>query len=103
MKNKLGKTVYVLCKNDELQLPIIVTDTLQEMSLFTGYAFTTLFQAYLRKSIIAKRYLLLKVNIEEPEDKFNNLEEYLRYCSVHNLKPNRLTTLDEYREVCFGY
>lgn len=95
------KFTYVFTLADDLELPLVVTDTLEEMVGFTGFNFSCLFKACSRNSVIANRYRLRKVDIRDPEEKFN-FEDYKSYCKSAGLNESSFNSLQRYRQYCFG-
>lgn len=96
------KNVYVLVNNDDLELPLLVCDTLEEIFKSTGFNVSTLFMAIQRNSVIAGKYRLRKVDICEPEDKFNDVKGYIAFCKQECIKPTYFTSLVRYRQYCYG-
>ena len=101
MRNLNEKDVYLLYTNDYLQLPVCVTDTLEEMSKLVHYPFFTLYKALKRNSVIGGVYRIEKVDIFEKEDMFN-FKDYLKYCLEKDIKPSNFVSLDEFRRFCYG-
>lgn len=101
VKKHYNDYLYVFYQNDKYQLPLLVTDNLKDMANMLGYSYDTLVHALYRDSIIANLYKVERVDIREPEDKFNYFE-YLEYCKLNGLIPSRMTSLDKYRNQCYG-
>ena len=98
MKNKF---VYVFAFADEYELPLMVADTLDEVSKEFNFSWACLQRALLRNSLIAGMYKIRRVDIMEPKDKFNDFEEYKLFCSEHGLRENNSKSLYLFKEFCF--
>lgn len=95
------KFTYVFSLADDLELPLFVGDTIEEIQAFSGFNWAMLQRAMLRNSVIAGRYRLRRVDIRDPEEKFN-FEDYRNYCKSANLKESSFDSLRRYRQYCFG-
>lgn len=96
------KYTYVFVENDGLELPIFIADTLMEISNLTGFNLGCLYYAVLRNSLIAGKYRIRKVDFRDPDEKFNNITDYLTFCKKENIKSNDFKSLQRYRQYCFG-
>ena len=96
-----GKKVYELITADKYELPIYVTDTLDDMSKLSGYNFNTLYSAFRDNSLISKRYKLIAVDIREPYEKFNFCD-YKMFCAINGLKESNFSSLESYKRFCYG-
>ena len=96
------KCTYVFVKSDELELPIAVADTLDEIVGLTGFNWSLLQRACLRNSLIAGKYRIRKVDIREDEQKFNDVSDYKKFCVLEAIPENDFKSLQRYRQYCFG-
>lgn len=95
------KIVYMLTNNDVLQLPLLVADSLEELSRLTGFNDSTLCLAISRNSVLSGRYLVKRIDIREPEEKFN-FEDFYQFCSKNSIASTNFKSLQRFREDCFG-
>lgn len=93
--------VYLLVKNDDLELPIFVADTLEELSNMSDIPFMTLYQACVRNSVIQTRYRVRHVDIRDPEERFL-FKDYKDFCKQNNLKESKFSSLQRFRAYCYG-
>lgn len=100
---KQVKSTYVFISNDELELPIVVADTLEEIALLTGFNWLCLQRACLRNSLIAGQYRIKKVDIRDDEDRFNDLFDYKKFCLKENIPENNFKSLQRYRQYVYGW
>lgn len=99
MKDK--NCVYIMTKNDDLELPMVVTDTLEEMSFLTGFSIWSLFRHLVKNSVINKKYRIRQVDVRDPEEKFQ-FDEYKKFCKKVGISPANFESLKRFRRDCFG-
>lgn len=99
MKRNKVTSVYMIVTADEFELPVCLADTMLELSVLSGYNLNTLYSAYLRNMPLACRYNVIKVNIEEPEDRFN-FEDYTKFCKENGLSVGNSNNLEKYWGLC---
>ncbi len=99
MRNK--NCVYILTKNDNLELPMIVADTLEEISVLYNIPICTLYRHCISNRPICDKYRVRMVDIRDPEEKFV-FDEYNRFCLKENLVPSNFKNLMRFRRECFG-
>ena len=92
---------YLFVKADELELPMLIADSLEELSILSGFNFDCLWKAICRNSIIAGQFRVRKVDIRDPEEKFS-WEEYKVFCKREGLKESYFKSLQQFRNECFG-
>jgi len=93
--------VYLFVEANDLELPMIVTDTLEEMSEMSGYNLKTLYSACERNSLINGKFRIRKVDVRDPEEKFD-FEEYKKFCKDNNLKVSDFKNLQRFRQQSYG-
>jgi len=93
--------VYILTNNDEFEFPLLVADTLYEIANYTGLEFNCLFRACCRNSIISNLFKVYKVDIREPQEKFNDINTYREFCFKNNLKESNFNSLILFKKYCF--
>lgn len=98
MKNK--GFLYVLTNDDVLELPQIVTDTLDEMSKLSGIPFFILYRHCLSNRPIMKMYRIRKVDIRDPEEKFS-FDDYDKFCKDYSLPMTNFKSLQLFRSYCY--
>ena len=99
MKNK--NYVYVLTKNDDLELPMIVADTIEEISILSKIPYFILYRHCRNNRSIFNQYRIREIDIRDPEEKFV-FEEYNNFCLKENLSPSHFKSLMRFRRECFG-
>ncbi len=95
------KKVYELVTADKYELPICVADSLDEMSMMTGFNFNTLYSAFAKSSLIAKKYRLYSVDVRDPIEKFN-FNDYKVFCRSKALRECDFNSLEQYKRQCYG-
>lgn len=100
---RVVKNVYVFIKSDELELPIAVADTLEEIELLTGFNWYLLQKACLRNSLIAGQFRIKKIDIREDIDRFNDISDYKKFCQTENIAENKFSSLQKYRQFIYGW
>ena len=93
--------VYVLSKRDNYELPEFVADTLEELSVLTGFSFNCLYMACVRNSLINNVYQIKKVKTDTFDD-VDSFEDYNDFCERLMIKKNLPQSLDLFRAYCFG-
>lgn len=93
--------VYVLTRDDTLELPLIVEDTLEEISKKFNISFWILFRHCADNSVIKGGYRIRKVDIRDPLEKFT-FDDYDRFCIENLLKKTDFKSLQRFRQTCFG-
>ncbi len=99
LKNKFTYLLSTTCK---YEFAISCCDTLTQMSKETGIPFNQLWDSYRKdQTCCGGRYKVHKVDISTP-DKFD-LENYIEFCELHKLKPNKYDNLRKFKRVCELY
>lgn len=94
--------IYVVTKNDDLELPEFYDDTLKGLSEMTGYSFDCLFKAFKRGSIFDGKYRINKVMLDDKFDDFDSFEDYDIFCKKLLLQKSSPSSLDLFKAYCCG-
>lgn len=92
--------VYVLVTNDILELPVIVADSIKELASKLGISIWSCFKHESRDSSIFGQYKIRKVDICEPQDKFNYLE-YKKFCLDNKISQSDFKSLSRFKDYCY--
>lgn len=94
--------VYLLVTNDKSELPVSLgADTLKELSLITGFSYNELSHSLYHHYLVNRRYKVIKVDIREPEDRFN-YEDYKLYCWTNQIPVGSFKSLEQFKKHCYG-
>ena len=99
--NSYKNYVYMLYDSDKYCLPLVVADTIKELSEITNIPYWALEHSVYRGDLIDNRFKVERVDIREPEEKFN-YTEYIAYCFKNNLCTNRFTSLEKFKKYVYG-
>ncbi len=99
MKSK--NCVYLLTTNDNLELPVFVADTLDEISKKFNIPYFVLYRHCERNVPIANKYRIRQVDIREPFERFL-FKDYKDFCKQNNLKESKFSSLQRFRAYCYG-
>ena len=92
--------VYMVVTADKYELPVMVCDSLAELVSMSGFNIDSIKSAILRGSVIDNKYKIYRVDIREPEEKFNE-KEYKKFCQFFNLAEQNFKSIQLFREYCF--
>lgn len=92
--------VYLLVTADKFELPVLESETIQEMSEMSGYNINSLKSALKSDSIVDLKYKLIKVDIREPEEMFTE-EEYIKYCKANKLDIKSFDSIIKFKDYCY--
>lgn len=94
---KESQYFYILVTADEYEFIKYVGDTIEAISLQSSFTWDCLQRAFLRNSVIAGKYRILRVNDKKLEFDF---EDYHDFCKTENLKPGHAKSLQRFKEYC---
>lgn len=86
---------YELVTADRYEQVLASADTMEGLSKLVKIKRITLVQALERKSLIAGRYRVIRVNSRDLDF---DVEDYKEFCKTENLKPGYATSLQKFRE-----
>lgn len=99
MKNKNILSVYMLVTADKYEFPVCIADSMRKLAIMSGYKIMSLYGSCIRHVPLFGKYYVVKVNIEEPEDRFN-FDDYKTFCKINHLSANNFKNLDKYYYAC---
>ena len=65
---------YLLITADELELPVLIADTLDKLAKMSGYKYGTLLSAFMRQTILDEKYKVIRVDFDEYDEE-DEIEE----------------------------
>ena len=95
------RSTYVLITADEYELPVVIADTLEDLSNGLDLSYFSCSKAFQRNSLILGKYRIKKVNLVEPQDKFNFID-YKKYCNDYGYSVSDFKSLNSFKNYCFG-
>lgn len=90
---------YELVTADKYEQVLASADTMEGLSKLIHIKRITLAQALERKSLIAGRYRVVRVNSRDLDFDF---EDYNEFCKTENIKPGHASSIQRFKEYIGG-